>query len=300
MSERMKYTEIDRQFDDALERARQNVPPVSGPYGSGPLAADHFLLKKSWDYFRNRVRAIEDQWRHMLDAKAAQLNATSQELQSERKMRLELEEETRMLRSLDATIKKARTEDFTGFARKSENLRMRWDAEREVLQRRIDQYELRVAQQKKDLEARKVTFAEREARLIEMIQMLKADAATHADRERDIHCKWGEEIKQKDDKLQSLETKVELLRGEIDRRDQLIKQFELSVAGFEKDKAALVQYVSELQRTLCDRDTEIQNQKTRYEILTRERDALHAGWERERAEWRELWDRGREAWDKRR
>jgi chromosome segregation ATPase len=158
---------------------------------------------------------------------------------------------------------------------------------------------MRIAQQKKDLDSRKVSFSEREARLGEMISGLKNDAALQAERERDIQKKCAEELKQKDEKIQSLDTKVELLRGEVDRRDQLIKQFELAVSGNEKDKSALTLYVAELQRALKDKDLELQNQKTRFDILTNERDALREGWERERAEWRELWDRGREVWDKR-
>lgn len=294
----MEFTEIDRQFDEAFERINRRGPAVASAYGSSPLAADHFLLKKSWDFFRARVKNIEDQWRRMIEAKEQQLRASQAELQESRQRHADLQEENNLLRSLDRGIKKARAEDFVGFARKSENLRLHWDAERDAFQRKIDALEKKIEQARKTADLRVETTLAREQKLKETVEALRKEMTLHADRERDIKKKCGDEITLKDEKITSLDAKVELLRAEVDRRDQMIKQMAGAISDYEKDSVAMTSYVSELQRALKDKDLELANQKTRIEILVEENKNIQSGWERERSEWRELWDRGRSLWEK--
>jgi chromosome segregation ATPase len=294
----MEFTEIDRQFDEAFERLTRQSPTVTSAYGTSPLAADHFLLKKSWDYFRNRVKNIEEQWRKMLEAKEQQLRTTMLELTESRQRQADLEEDNHLLRSLDRNVKKARAEDYVGFARKSENLRLHWDAEREALQRKIDALERKVIADKKTADLRVATTITREQKLKETLEAMRDEASLFADRERDIQKKCAEELTIKDEKIQSLDSNVDIFRSEVDRRDQLLKQLKDMVTTSEKDAVAMTAYVEELQRALKDKDLDLANLKAKLEILTQEKTNLQAGWERERSEWRELWDRGRSLWDK--
>lgn len=294
----MEFTEIDRQFDEAFERIQRRSPVVANAYGTAPLAADHFLLKKSWDYFRGRVKAIEDQWRKMMEAKDQQLRSTLSELQVARQRKVDLEEENNMLRSLDQNIKKARTEDFLGFSRKSENLRVHWDAEREALLLKIAALETKIPQIKKTYDLRISTAQVREDKWKEMIEVLKQEASLHEEREREVQKRCSAELVLKDEKIQSLDTKLDLTRGEVDRRERLIKELQESIAIREKDANAMTAYVAELQRTLKEKDLELGHRQVRLEIFSQEKENIRSTWERERAEWRELWDRGRSLWDK--
>ncbi len=294
----MEFTEIDRQFDEAFERINRRGLTTASPYGGTPLAADHFLLKKSWDYFRNRVKSIEDQWRKMLSAKDVQLKTVTDELKRVRQSSLELEDEIHMLRSLDQSIKKARTEDFVGFNRKSEMLRMRWDAERAALIKKADDLELKITRLKKDYDLRASMARVREEKLQQALEAAKKDSAINIERERDIQKKCTDELNAKDERIFSLDTKTELLRGEVERRDALLKEMKATLATRDADATAMTSYIAELQRLVKEKDIEIEQHKTRLQILSQEKDGIQAGWERERAEWRELWDRGRSLWDK--
>ncbi len=294
----MEFTEIDRQFDEAFERLQRTAPPVATAYGSSPLAADHFLLKKSWDYFRNRVKSIEEQWKKMLEAKDHQYRAVFAELTDARKRQVELEEENNLLRSLDHSVKKARADDYIGFAKKSENLRLHWDAERDALHRKIEALETKIVQTKKAGELRISTTMAREEKLKETIALLRKEADMWAERESDIKKKCGDELVLKDEKIHSLDAKVDLLRTEIEHRDQVIKRLTDAVTTHEKDSVAMTAYVAELQRALKEKQLDLANLQTQLAIAHQDKKNLQTGWERERAEWRELWDRGRSLWDK--
>jgi chromosome segregation ATPase len=293
-----EFPEINRQFDEAFERLQAKAPLINGAYGTSPLAADHFLLKKSWDYFKGRIKTIEEQWRKMLEAKDAQLRTVVGELVESRKQMVDIEEENRMLRSLDQNVKKARTEDYITFARKNETLRYRWDAEREALQRKGDALEFQLTKSKKEFDGKLRSFKIKEQSSAESIVMLQKELAAQIERDRETQKRCSDELNLKDEKIQMLDTKVELLRGELDRRDQLVKQLKSTINEQEKDVTAMTAYVAELQRALREKDTEIMHQNTRYDILNKEKENLRITYEQERAEWRELWDRGRSLWDK--
>src|SRR4051812_7271647 len=113
----MKFSELDKQFEQTWERL-QNGKPILGVYGKDPLAEDHFLLKRSWDYFRSRVRNIEDQWRKIAEAKDAQLKAVQKENVSIRVRMTQAEEEVVMLREIDRSLAEARKLDILNFSGK--------------------------------------------------------------------------------------------------------------------------------------------------------------------------------------
>ncbi|MCG3203722.1 MAG: hypothetical protein KCHDKBKB_00394 [Elusimicrobia bacterium] len=293
-----EFDEIDRQFDETMERLGPKGALNSGAYGTGPLASDHFLLKKSWDYFRFRVKAIEDQWRKMLESKEQQLRIALTDLQETRKQRADLEEENHLLRSLELNVKKARAEDYVGFSRKSQNLRLHWDAERDNYLKKIEALELKITRMQKNFDLRSSTAQIRESKLNESFQALKQELNTHQEREREIQKKCSEELQMKDEKIYSLDSKMEMLRGEVERRDQVIQQLQQAFSRREQDATAMGQTITEYERLLKEKDKEMSHLSTRLQILINEKENLRAGWERERAEWRELWDRGRSLWEK--
>ncbi len=65
------------------------------------------------------------------------------------------------------------------------------------------------------------------------------------------------------------------------------------IVNHEKDAVALTAYVAELQKILRDKDLNLHHEQERLQILSLEKENLRRGWESERTEWRELWDRGR-------
>lgn len=294
----MEFPQLDKLFDESLDRSDRRAPEINNPYGAAPLAADHFLLKKSWDYFKSRVKTIEDQWRKMLQAKEVQISTLNSELLAARERAVDLEDQNHLLRSLDQNIKKVRTEDHVGFSRKSENLKLHWEAERDALQRKIEDFEFRMERAKKESEARLLVVQSRENKLKDEVLFLKRDTAVQAERDHEFQRRWAEQITAQTEAIQSLENKVEILKNEIDRRDLYIKQFKETISTQEKDAHAMIQYVAELQRALKEKDSEMSHLKTRLDVLRQEKDTLRSAHEREQSEWRELWDRGREAWER--
>jgi hypothetical protein len=288
----MEFSELDKQFEETWERL-QNRQPLTGVYGKDPLAEDHFLLKRSWDYFRQRVRTIEDQWRKIAESKDAQLIALTKEMAVARERMNEAEEAARMSRLMDRSLAEARKHDLMHFAGKKDQLRLRWDAERDALARKIEALEFQIKRMDKDA-ATKTQFAKkRESDLLEMIERLKREMLAAAEKERDGQKRWGDHAAEKDDQITMLDAKMDVMRNELDRRDRTIKELKELILNHEKDAVALTAYIAELQKLLRDKDLNLHHEHERLQILSIEKENLRRSWESERAEWRELWDRGR-------
>jgi chromosome segregation ATPase len=288
----MEFTELDKQFEETWERL-QRQKPIAGVYGKDPLAEDHFLLKRSWDYFRQRVRNIEDQWRKIAESKDAQLLALKKEVAVIRERMQESEEETRLLRAMDRTLAEARKHDIIHFAGKKDQLQLRWDAERDALARKIEELEFQIKRLEKDSATKLQLAKKRETDLAEAINRLKQEAGSSAEKERENQKRWSEHASTKDEQINMLDMKTDAMRNELARRDQAIKELREAVLNHEKDAVALTAYVAELQKMLRDKDQDLHHEQERLQILSLEKENLRRGWENERAEWRELWDRGR-------
>src|SRR5205814_9427700 len=131
------------------------------------------------------------------------------------------------------------------------------DSEREVLARKADSLELKLAQQKKDHDNKIIAAREREEKLSRLVESLRQDSSAQSDQSQNIHYRFSNEIKEKDDRIVSLDTKVELLRGEIDRRGSLIKELKEVVARHEADGVGMTAYIEELQRSLKEKEAEL-------------------------------------------
>ncbi len=214
----MEFTELDKQFEETWERL-QNRKPISGVYGKDPLAEDHFLLKRSWDYFRQRVRNVEDQWRKIAESKDAQLIALKKEAAVIRERMQEAEEETRLLRAMDRTLAEARKHDILHFDSKKDQLRLRWDAERDALARKIEELEFQIKRMGKESSNKTELAKKRETDLLEAIDRIKQDAMSMAEKERENQKRWSEHAAEKDDQIRMLDTKMDMMRTELDRRD---------------------------------------------------------------------------------
>src|SRR3954468_14483349 len=70
----MDFKEIDGMFETAARRLKAGVDPTA-PYGEPPLASDHFLLRRSWEFFQKRLKTMEDQWSEIAGAKDAEITA---------------------------------------------------------------------------------------------------------------------------------------------------------------------------------------------------------------------------------
>ena len=59
MDDKIKTQHLDQMFDEALKRTEKGVA-VSQPYGTHPLASDHFLLKNSDLIPKNQNLCLRD------------------------------------------------------------------------------------------------------------------------------------------------------------------------------------------------------------------------------------------------
>jgi chromosome segregation ATPase len=295
----MEFSELDKQFEETWERL-QHKRPITGVYGKDPLAEDHFLLKRSWDYFRRRVRDIEDHWRKIAESKDAQLLAMKKESAVIRERLNEAEEDVRMLRLMDRSLAEARKHDILHFSDKKDQLRSRWDAERDALARKIEELEFVIKRQEKDATTKLALAKQREADLVASVDKLRQDISAMSEKERENQKRLVDAATQKDDQLQMLDSKIDVMRTELERRDHLLRELKAAMGERDKDGVALTAYVAELQRMLREKEHELRNEQERLRIAGVERDNLRRGWENERAQWRELWDRGRSSFDPKR
>lgn len=294
----MDYKHLDEQFDQTLDRLEKKSGLPKDPYGNSPLASDHFLLKKSWDYFRMRARNFESEWKELLKAKEEQTRVMADKIRFLEERVHELDDENHMLRTLDEGTKRASSNEYLNFHRKTARVNEMREEERQIFQRKIDQLEFNLEQTKKEMKRRLDEAAMRENKLREAIESQRRDAAAAAEKEHLAAKDWADQISKKDDLAATFGTKVELLRGEVERRDMILKQLQEKIAEQGREMHLQLERQAEQMRTIKDKDQELFLLKSQLEILQRERENMRASWQREQAEWRELWDRGREAWER--
>jgi hypothetical protein len=154
--EKPEFEKIDQLFTDTLTRLENKKPQISDPYTQGPHSADHFLLKKSWDYFKDRVRAIEQHWQEIVGAKDAEIAALKEELYQVRQEMDDASAKTGMIDAFEQSVRETRTDDFIDFQKLSERLKDAWEEERQSLATQLSAVEsaLRAEREKNETPGR--------------------------------------------------------------------------------------------------------------------------------------------------
>lgn len=289
---------LDRLFDDALARAGGGQP-AADPYGEGPLASDHFLLTKSWAYFKHRLESIERQYAEILQARDEQIRALQSRMgQTERNS----EEDGRKRRAVDE-IEQAfladRFADFRSFADNMRRLTESWEEERIRLEERIGTLEAERDRAKADGESK--VARQKDAGALEM----ERRAAAESERDR-----LAERIGQLEKAAQSREAElleavaardraIDLLRAEVERRGAEVRQAGDVLETERRRSAESSVEASDLRRLVVDQERRQRAVEEELALARREVEQLRAGWEREKADWRELWGRERRLWEER-
>src|ERR1044071_93389 len=148
----MDPKDLDREMNSLLEKLAKRPAVSSDPYAADPLASDHFILQRSWEFFKKRISAIEKQWQEIVNAKSDEIRVLKQELELVRNRVHELEETNSSLEGMLANFKLARLQDFEEFSKKHEKLKMAWEEERISLESKLMALEYQVEKERKKSE----------------------------------------------------------------------------------------------------------------------------------------------------
>ncbi len=285
---------IDLEMDALLERLKGQTGLAANAYTSDPLASDHLLLRQSWGFFKRRVATIENQWRQITDSKNEEIQILKTQLGVARERLQELESDRIAAESFLRSIEMARLEDHENFRKEKDKTIQRWEEERIALEAdrikleqtlkrkedRLKEYDLAMLQVKKEREDLRVAFREAEAKWGEnQTELIKS---------------LNENILEKDAFFQSEQLKVDLLRREVEHRNQLLKD----AAGRETELAERLKKLEadfrQLKNEKEESDVRLAREQEDLKRFHAERARMLDDWQREKAEWRELWDRRQE------
>lgn len=293
----MDPRELDRLIDETYQRLSQGKS-LGSVGGEGPLASDHFLLNKSWEFFRRRLKAMEDQWNDIARSKEERIDSLTRDLEAARLRLADLEERTGDRDSIEAEVLRERTTELARFNRDAALLKERWEEERLRLAEQADResFERKRAEAERDAERKRHQAREAEnLAAIEQIRRSLADAMERAGRDRS---ELLDNLTRKEEQIVSLETKTGLLRTEVERRDAALREQSETLVEANRDRDELARALEQAairERALAD---QVEQLRLRLGILENERNDIRQSWQREQAEWRELWDRAREVWDR--
>lgn len=294
----MKTPDLDRLFDESANRIKNGTGALSGAYATSPLAADHLLLKRSWDYFRHRINAIEEQWQKIVEAKEAEKKALEKELSLNREQTHDLEIQNTAFRSFEYEYGRSKAEDYIHFQKQTENLKFQWEQEREVLMKTQSELELKILKLEADSDRSQDDFLKKQARWKDALDAARTEAGQLVERHRERQNEWLAESAQKDADNKDLILKIDLLRAEVENRDQMIKHMKEEIFAQERQKTDLASQLALAMGKIRELEGEMSVLSERYGILMKEKDAIREEWSREQAEWRELWERQREMFDR--
>src|SRR5437016_2498992 len=108
----MDLKELDRQFQAVMDRLKSNQGLAASPYTTPVPSGDHDLLQKSWDYFRQRIKSMSDQWAEMLSAKSKENEILKKELALSKSQLDELKSDLGARQELEAAVHQERSEDY--------------------------------------------------------------------------------------------------------------------------------------------------------------------------------------------
>lgn len=284
----MDFKELDRQFDEIMEmgRPRENQP------------SDHFLLKKSWDYFKERIKTIESHWEEILKAKEDELKAQGEEVALLKQQLIQMEDENKQLLLFQDVVRESRREDYLNFKSYQEKLHQAFEEERIAYAEQIAGFEHELGQEKKMHAADVRKVQDQVKNLYEKIDVLKKQHFDALQHDLEIKKSYEKKMADLDSHISSWQVKNEILHNEISRRDDTIHQYEEKILELKKNQDKLDQEMKDLKGLVKDRDQKIHFLNENVRILAQEKESMRESWQREQAEWRELWDRARTVWQK--
>ena len=293
----MEFPELDRLFNETHKRLSEGKPSAD-PYGEGPLASDHFLLQKSWEFFRRRLHTLEEQWADMARAKEAQMQALTKQLGQAADRLKELEGKREDRDHLAEAYLRDRNRELLGFLEDEKRLRAAWDEERGRLQEQVDALEAalrasELARARDEAEAK-----EHEEDLRNRLRLAEGGARDIVERARAAEKELLEEIARRDERIVSFENQVTVLRAEVERRAQAIGDLSAKEADLARREAESEKRIESADRRLEEARVELEQRRSRIVELEKEKAEIRASWQREQAEWRELWERSRELWQR--
>jgi chromosome segregation ATPase len=295
----MDFKDIDAMIEAAARRLEGGVSPTAG-YGEPPLASDHFLLRRSWEFFQKRIRAMEEQWEEIARAKDAEIKALLKSAEQDRARLTDLESKASEMDEIERMLEHVRLDERREFETSIRALKEKWELQRENLERQVADSELRETRIRKEAESRLAAF-DREAKELRA-SLEKARAEIHAQSEKRMEGEGvaAESLQQRDEVIRSLESKVELLKSELDRRDVMFRQTVERLQALAHDHERTSAEAAALKGQLSDARRGHEQLEAKLSDARREIESLQAARREEQAEWRELWDRAREMWEKER
>lgn len=295
----MDFKELDTIFDQALKRLDTKKPSALDPYSEGPHSADHFLLKKSWDYFKDRIRTIESHWEEIVKSKDQELFAVKEELRLAREELGEAEIKNQMLDQFEEEVRKTRSVDFVNFQKLSERLKQSWEEERQSLAAQLAAVEFALKTERDRTESLHAEMDKRAKQAAAAADALKEENARLSQKNLEETKHSFQTAGQKDQEITAREARIELLKAEVERRDHVLVEQSESLNSMGTKIDALLLRIKQADENTADRDTQIKNLTADLERLQFENESIKKAWQNEQAQWRELWERARELWDQR-
>ena len=291
---------LEKQFEDALGRLTGKTPPFRTSYGDHPLASDHDLLRRSWDYFKRRLRVIEAQWQDISQSKETRAKSLEAELNGMRERLRELEDENHDLRAFEETVRRKWVADRRNLERDCGRVRERWEDEVDALARERDRLERDLNRSKNEIAALEEKAAAATAATEERIARLQKELSDRLASQKGLQDLWTKTEAETGDRMSEMERKIDLLRADLARRDEAYRQSEEARRAAEKERQALQRQVAELKNAVVEGEKELDHRTRRVRALETEMETMKRIWESERSQWRELWDRERVLQERRR
>ena len=293
----MDFKEIDALFEGALRRLNAKANAAS-PYGEPPLASDHFLLRRGWDYFRERVAEMEKEWKQIASAKDDEIKALRELIRLRDERLSALEGEARDTTKIEEAFARARLAEERGFSDATRKLYDTWEEEREALLRSVEESNARLQRIRAEAEYRLKAAEKEVSDLRASLEKARVELASQADRRLSSEAELTRALAVRDEVIRSMETKLDLLRSELDRRESALKDLAEHRETLSREREELARGASRNAADLSSRDERLRFLEEKLAAAGAEMESLRAAWKREQAEWRELWDRSREMWEK--
>lgn len=294
MSGNIDFSRLDQLFQNATERLNTNGPFRNTPYEQGPLAEDHFMLNKSWDYFKKRIETIEDHYQVVLNSREEEKKLLEAALG---KMKEELEAVVRknqQLMAYEEAVGESRASDFLDFKKINEKLRLAWEIERLRLHEQSIKLENQIAIEKDNKISIEQAFRNKEKILRGQIDELKLALLTEEENAL-IKIKKSEElVLEKDETIAARERKIDLMAQEIERKSNAIGDLSKELHLRDKKIDVLTEKIDELGEEVHRQNEHVKNLETHIEMIKHDRSVIKENWKKEQASWRELWDRSQQ------
>ena len=294
----MDENHIDNLFDEAMSRTRKSLP-AADPYGLGPLASDHFLLSKSWTFFKEKMKILEGQYKQMLAAKDEKVVSLQSQLEKLLKDDVKVTAENKENEKAEYAYLSTRAHDFIGFQKDQEELKKAWDEERLALEEQVQTREFEIQQNKAEIAQMQGVFSAREKELIKKLSVITEEREKSTETMVQQASSHAQAIVDQQSEVKRRDNKIDLMRAEINRRDEVIRQHEEALASQKKELEKRETNSLGLQNEIDKLKNDAAHLAEKYALLAEEKNIIKTNWEKEQSQWRELWDRERSLWEKR-